>query len=114
SRDDVDRSKHALCDESLVALELCPCFFDGIDLHRKISKREDEVPVSLFDLGDDLDRLLTKLCVRQAQSFLCDLDGPPVVVETKIPEQGLRVAERQGRRILRIQERVRVAGRRSR
>jgi hypothetical protein len=45
----------------LVTFKLRPGLLHSIDLHLKIAKRKCEIPVRLFDGGDNIYRTLAKL-----------------------------------------------------
>src|SRR6476469_8542390 len=111
---DIDRSKNTLFYLTLITLELGLGLFECIDLHLQIAKSENEIPISLLDLTDDIDRLLTKLRIGEQDILLCDLYLPAILVDAEVTKQRLRVCRRKGRWKLRIEKRVCIAGRRSR
>src|SRR5262249_21253816 len=96
-RDHVNRRERALLDQSLVLRELSARQLDRLAFDLLVAQREDQVPVSPFDPGDDLDGALAELTVGKIEPLLGDLDLSPGLVDPAVAKERLRKFDAQAR-----------------
>src|SRR5690606_21916671 len=109
--DDIDRGKLALLDKTLVVLVLLFRILNAVPLDLKVAKRKGEVPVSPLNVNDRLDGLLPKLCIREREVSLGDLDDTTLLIEPAALEERLSDREAGARVVLRREDRDRVVRR---